>query len=296
MSPALPLLIAISSLVSTAPDGAKTVPAPDGVPIAYEERGTAKPGVATLVLIHGWCCDRTQFAHQMESMSKTRRVVALDLPGHGESGHDRATWTIAGYGADVKAVCEKLGLDRVILAGHSMGGTVSLEAARLMPGRVIGVIGIDTLQNAEFEFPKEMIPQLVAAFDANFEGTMRQWIPNMLPPGTDPAIGESIVKRAMRCDKKSVLAVFTDFTNVDSKAMFAAAKVPIRCVNAAPATPQSMPTAIEINKKYADFDATLMEGVGHYPMIEKPAAFDEKLAWAIAEIEKKAAAATAPRR
>jgi pimeloyl-ACP methyl ester carboxylesterase len=270
---------------------AKTIPAPDGVPIAYDERGTSGPGASTLVLIHGWCCDRTQFAHQLESMSKSRRVIALDLPGHGESGHERATWTIKGYGADVKAVCEKLGLERVILAGHSMGGPVSLEAARLMPGRVIGIIGIDTLQDAEFAFPKEMIPTMIASFEATFEGTIRTWIPGMLPPGTDPSIGEAIVKRAMACDKKSVLSVFPDFANLDQKAMFSAAKVPIRCVNAAPATPMAMKTAIETNRKYADFDAVLMEGVGHYPMVEKPAAFEEKLAWAIAEIEKKAPAA-----
>ena len=112
----------------------------------------------------------------------------------------------------------------------------------------------------------------------------------MLPPGTDPAIGESIVKRALACDRKSVLAVFPDFANLDMKAMFAAAKVPIRCVNAAPATPMAMKTAVETNKKYADYDAAMMEGVGHYTMIEKPALFEEKIAWAIGEIEKKAPA------
>lgn len=290
----IPSILLVVALVSAAGPASK-VTTPDGVQIAYEERGASKPGTATLVLIHGWCCDRTQFASQLESMSKSRRVVALDLPGHGESGHNREKWTIKGYGADVKAVCEKLSLERVILAGHSMGGPVSLEAARLMPGRVIGVVGIDTLQNAEFDFPKEMMGRMVAAFEGDFEGTIRGWIPGMLPPGTDPAIGEGIVKRAMGCDKKSVIAVFSDFANLDMKAMYSDAKVPIRCVNAAPSTPNSMPTAIETNRKYCDFDAAIMEGVGHYPMLEKPAAFDEKLAWAIGEIEKKAAAAVPQR-
>ncbi len=55
------------------------------------------------------------------------------------------------FGADVQAVVEYLGLEKVILVGHSMGGPVALEAARLMPDRVIGVIAVDALQDADCE-------------------------------------------------------------------------------------------------------------------------------------------------
>ena len=58
------------------------------------------------------------------------------------------------------------------------------------------------------------------------------------------------------------------------KAALSAVKVPVRCINAKPYSPSSFDTAIEANRNYADFDAVLMEGVGHYLMLEKPEEFN----------------------
>ena len=51
-------------------------------------------------------------------------MVAVDLGGHGESGMGREHWTMEAFGDDVAAVVRGLGLERVILVGHSMGGYV----------------------------------------------------------------------------------------------------------------------------------------------------------------------------
>ncbi len=53
--------------------------------------------------------------------------------------------------------------------------------------------------------------------------------------------------------------------------------MPVRCINASPEFKFAMPTASDVNKKYADFHAVMMEGVGHYPMLERPAAFNQQL-------------------
>jgi pimeloyl-ACP methyl ester carboxylesterase len=113
-----------------------TLTAPDGVRIVYDDRGQ---GATALVFVHCWSCDRTFWREQADVFSDGYRVVTLDLAGHGESGKNRKTWTVAGLGGDVRAVVEKLGLKRVILVGHSMGGPVSLDAARQLRGRVVGV-------------------------------------------------------------------------------------------------------------------------------------------------------------
>jgi len=81
------------------------------------------------------------------------KVVTLDQAGHGESGKDRKAWTVESLAGDVESVVKDLGLKRVILVGHSMGGPVALLAAKRMPGTVVAVIGIDTLQDAEFKQP-----------------------------------------------------------------------------------------------------------------------------------------------
>jgi pimeloyl-ACP methyl ester carboxylesterase len=55
------------------------------------------------------------------------------------------------------------------------------------------------------------------------------------------------------------------------------ARVPVRCINSAGGSKSFTPTAVETNKKYADFGAVTIEGVGHYPMLEKPDEFNRKL-------------------
>jgi pimeloyl-ACP methyl ester carboxylesterase len=81
------------------------------------------------------------------------RVVALDQAEHGESGKCRKSWTADSLADDVETVVKALALKHVILVGHSMGGSVAVLAAKRVPGTVIGV---DTLQNAEFKLPEEV--------------------------------------------------------------------------------------------------------------------------------------------
>src|SRR5512134_3037148 len=101
----------------------------DGVPIHFTTEGKGEPA---LVFVHGWTGDTRFWDAQMKHFAPWRQVVAVDLAGHGASGKDRREWSVPAFGQDVRAVVEKLGLGRVVLLGHSMGGSVIVEAARLM--------------------------------------------------------------------------------------------------------------------------------------------------------------------
>src|SRR5262245_6779146 len=116
-----------------------TVRADDGVNIVYEIRGK---GDTALIFLHGWCGDREYWKNQADVFDPDYRVVTLDQAGHGESGKNRKSWTVSGLAGDVEAVVKALGLKRVILVGHSMGGPVSLIAAKRMPDKVVAVIGV----------------------------------------------------------------------------------------------------------------------------------------------------------
>jgi pimeloyl-ACP methyl ester carboxylesterase len=101
----------------------KTVRAEDGLTIVCEVRGK---GDTALIFLHGWCGDRDYWKHQVDVFAADYRVVALDQAGHGESGKDRKHWTASSLAGDVEAVVKDLGLKRVILVGHSMGGPIGL--------------------------------------------------------------------------------------------------------------------------------------------------------------------------
>jgi outer membrane protein assembly factor BamB len=252
----------------------KTVRAGDGLSIVCDVSGE---GDTALVFLHGWCGDRAYWKHQAPVFAADYRVVALDQAGHGDSGKNRKVWSAAGLAADVEAVIKALDLKRVILVGHSMGGPVALLAAKRLPGTVVGVIGVDTLQNAEFKWPEETAKKFLEAFAADFKGTMRAGFDGMLHEKTDPDLKKWIWTRAEAQDQTMALGLMRDLSGVDAKALLKDAKVPVRCINSNGGFKFFTPTAVDVNKKYADFNAVLIEGVGHYPMLEKPAEFNQKL-------------------
>src|ERR1043165_7144323 len=145
----LTFLIPFSQTASTS-----VVNASDGVPIHYEVQGKGEPA---LVFVHCWSCNRHLWDNQVAELSKTHRVVTIDLPGHGESGMDRKTWSVESFGDDVKTVVMKLDLKRVVLICSSMGGPITLEAARRMPDRVVGIVPVDTFQDVDSKIPPEQL-------------------------------------------------------------------------------------------------------------------------------------------
>jgi pimeloyl-ACP methyl ester carboxylesterase len=261
-----------------------TVRASDGVSISYDVRGA---GRTALVFVHCWSCSRSYWRNQLDTFAADYRVVSLDLAGHGASGKERASWSVAGLAGDVQAVVEALGLDRVILIGHSMGGPVSLEAARRMPGKVIGVACVDTLHNAEMAMPAAMAEQIAAKLEADFRGATGAFLGSMFAPGADPAVIDWVKAETAKADPKIAVALFRDFPKIDLRKAFSEAKVPIRCVNAAPRPPQSFPTAVAVNRKYADFDAVIVSGVGHYLQLERPAEVNARLGEIFRELDRR---------
>jgi pimeloyl-ACP methyl ester carboxylesterase len=213
--------------------------------------------------------------------------VTLDQAGYGESGKDRKVWSVSALASDVEAVVKGLGLKRVILVGHSMGGSVALLAAKRLPGTVVAVIGVDTLHNAEFKLPDDVTKPLLEGFEKDFQASIRAAFNQMLPDKTDTALKEWLATKAGKQDPKMAIALMRDNLGLDLKTLFKEAKVPVRCVNSAGGYAFYNPTAVEINKKYAEFDAVTIADVGHYPMLEKPTEFNRKLREVLKEFEPK---------
>src|SRR5918994_602823 len=110
-----------------------------GLRLGIDCAGDSAP---TLVFIHGGFCDRRDWRAQMEALAPHCRVVAFDLPGHGESALP-AEPTVAALGSAVRSVIERHADQRVILVGHSLGVDVALETWRQSSANIAGFVLIE---------------------------------------------------------------------------------------------------------------------------------------------------------
>ena len=101
--------------------------------VCHESDGTGR----TLVLVHGNSASSKAFAKQFESpLGRTHRVIAFDLPGHGDSDNatdPAATYNMPGYARVLRDVVKQLGAEDAVFAGWSLGGHIVLEAAPDLP-------------------------------------------------------------------------------------------------------------------------------------------------------------------
>jgi pimeloyl-ACP methyl ester carboxylesterase len=252
----------------------------DNVVISYGVHGKGKPAI---VFVHGWCCDKRYWSYQVPYFANKYRVVTIDLAGHGLSGLNRRNWTIEAFGGDVVAVIKKLNIEKAILIGHSMGGSVIIEAARRMPDRVIGLVGIDTLHNVETTYPKEQIEEFISGFQEDFKGNTREFVREMFPSGSDPYIVERIVEDMSSAPPWVGVGSLRGYFRYDVTETLEQVKVPIYCINS-----DLLETNVEANRRHAvSFDVKLMPGRGHFIMIEEPETFNQLLNEVINELNSK---------
>ena len=254
----------------------------DAERIAYDVVGR---GETTLVFIHGWSCDGRYWQKQIPAFANDYRVVTVDLAGHGHSSSGRAEFSMLSFANDVKAIMDNEDIDRAILIGHSMGGGVIAEAARLMPEKVVGIVGIDTLQNVAKRTPQRVIDDIVTSFQTDFKSAVQDFVVSMFPKGSDPQLINWVKEDMSSAPKDVALSAFRNYlgqyVSGEAAFVFKDIAVPVVSINA-----RLWPTAPEENKRYIkNYQLIYIDETGHFPMLERPDKFNVLLEKALTVIE-----------
>jgi pimeloyl-ACP methyl ester carboxylesterase len=243
------------------------IDASGGVRVHFTDAGNG-PAV---VLIHGWSCDKG-FWRDQAGWASRYRLVSVDLAGHGQSRVPATArpWSMAAFAADVVAVIDALGIGDAVLVGHSMGGAVAVEAALLLGERCRLLLGVDTLNEATFYRgrPGSEIRARLAPFERDFAGAIGAMAGRIVAPHTGPALVTRIAHDMSATDPACALAALAALLAWDIDARWPLLRGPCATINSALAAQRDETIPL------TGLEVVLQDGVGHFPMLEDPPAFD----------------------
>ena len=255
----------------------------DGVHIEYRVYGKGEPAV---VLVHGWSCDANYWNAQLDALKAKYTVVAVDLAGHGASGRNRSDWSMANYGEDVASVVRQIPNRQVVIVGHSMGGTVALEATRRIGDRVIGIIAVDALKSiGQAPLPQKQIETRLAAFRADFIGETRRFVSESLFPKAANRQFVNKVAYDMSLEPADVgVASMQALLATDLAPVVADIHVPVMAINS-----DLAPTdEARIRKTLPGFKAQVIPNSSHFLMMDDAERFNPLLLQDIETLVQKA--------
>ena len=236
----------------------------DGVALAYLDEGGGDPPV---VLVHGMACDHTHVLPQLRHLSPRHRTIAVDLRGHGRSDKPRGAYTTEVFGDDLVFLFDQLGLDRPVLIGHSLGGSISLALAARRPDRVGALVLLDSGIRASEAKRDELKPFYDSLGGPDHADRVRQFVLARLVEPTDPPDVVDAVATTMAGTPAHVfLAMGDGVLAFDSVAAAARCRVPSLVILATrpfapPASVESLPPNWQVGR---------VVGSGHFVQLVVP--------------------------
>ncbi|MFY9611694.1 MAG: alpha/beta hydrolase [Blastocatellia bacterium] len=240
----------------------------NGRRIHYENHGKGREAI---VLIHGWTCDLGFWRGQIPDLSKRARVIAIDLPGHGQSDKPEISYTMDLFARAVDAVMQDAGVDRAVLVGHSMGTPVARQFYRRYPQKTLGLVIVDGALRPFGD--KKMMDSFIAPLRGpNYKDQAARFIDGMMGPQVSPALREQ-VKTSMLSTPQYVAVSAMEGMADESIWKPDAINVPVLAILAKspfwPADTEQFYRVIAPNLEYH-----MWEGVSHFLMMEKPSEFN----------------------
>lgn len=243
-----------------------------------EQQGQGDP---TLVLVHGFPLDRSLWQGQAP-LSRSARLVVLDLPGFGDTPAAQMTGGLAGYSSAVLAAMDRAGLERATLCGISMGGYVLFDLWRRAAHRIAGLVLCDTRADADTPQVKLGREQSIALVRS---GQRREVTDGMLDRllGARSRQRSELVQqtRAMMeraSDDGIVAALQAMRERPDSTADLARITVPTLVVVGAEDVLTPPEVAQQMSDGIAGSRLVVIPDAGHLSPLENPEAFNHALA------------------
>jgi pimeloyl-ACP methyl ester carboxylesterase len=221
-----------------------------------------------IVFVHGNAANLTQWQAQLDHFRPSRRAVALDLRGMGQSAAPaNGDYSIDAMASDVAAVVDALRIRHFVIVGHSYGGAVVAAYAAAHPDRVAGVVFADSAGNVTM--PKEAGEKFIAALRKDKDAVVKVWFAPILANATD-ATRDTVLSSVHATPVDALAGALIGLAGHDVGADIRAYKGPQLAIIAAglAQNPSSF------HSQFPEVPSHPIDGVSHWLMMDRPEEFN----------------------
>ena len=224
-----------------------------------------------LLMVHALGADRDLWAQQVPILSSRRRVVLLDLPGHGASSAAPGQYTVADLGLDVLDIATAAGLDEFDLCGLSLGALVSLWAATNAPDRVRALVVSNTAARVGSE---ELWAARIEAVEAGgMEAVREAAVDRFFSPGyasANPGMVAEATRVLVSVDPAGYIGCCAALRDADLRESVAAIRSPTLVIGGDRdiATPPG--ESVWLHDHIPGSKLRILESAAHFSNLERP--------------------------
>ena len=230
-----------------------------GETVRYESRGTLGPA---LLLVHGSGGNAAVWRPQIDALGDIARVIALDLPGHGGSAGSFATIEEA---VDVvRGFVEALGLAKVVIGGHSMGGAIAQGFALAAPERTAGVVLVGTGARLR------VLPKIIQTLEHDHPAGVHFLVSLAVAASAPDPLKRTVFEETVRAPARSLIADFRACDRFDVMSRLGEIRAPTLVVTGIEDQLTPRKYAEYLAKHIAGAQLVLVPGAGHYVQLERP--------------------------
>jgi len=246
---------------------------------------TQGQGTNTIVFIHGWACNAGFWREQVPVFAEKAKLVLVDLPGHGESDKPETHYTMDYFADAVIAVMRDAKVEKATLVGHSMSAPVICKVYAKGPERVAGLVAVDGFLRRP-KMSAEQAEAIAAPYGKpEYREQVKQMVAYMFPnPGTK-SLRDRVTEEMLKTPQHVMASAMGEMFNLKQPAWdLAKVDVPVMSINAkSPMWTESYEQYVRSLSGKTDY--RLIEGTGHFLMLEKPGKFNATLLEMLAKFD-----------
>jgi pimeloyl-ACP methyl ester carboxylesterase/putative sterol carrier protein len=243
----------------------------DGLTTYIEEAGD---GPTTILCFHAACQDTMMYRHVVAGLSDEFRVISVDAPSHGktlepEGGEYRSLTRHAEFN---ERLMETLGLDRPVIVGCSMGGNLVLELGARRPDAYSAIISCEGA-----DYTPTVSQHLLDMLLLNGQQILECWSESLTGNRTPPDRAREVVWQIRRCNPEVMAGDLTGYAGFDKRDVVGEIRSPVLLLRGGADWLVSQDQVEATAARIPGSRIAVLEGTGHYPMIENPYEYNEAL-------------------